>query len=369
MLTGKYPFQHRTTGKTENDIFLKENNTITKILTENDYHSIGITDCGILSSLNKFDTDFTEYINTSDVPYITPNFRLESIKDLIRTVFMGMDYHTYRINEIIKNRLKKINNQSFFLFVNYYNAHVPYNPPRPYKMKFIADHSLYNEKIKKLATGKNNLEIMRGNLKVQNSEWDVIQALYDGEIAYLDYRIGELIRFLKDKDLYDNTVMIFTSDHGEYLGEHGMVGHVFGLFDEILKVPLIISLPDYKQNGVRISDMVSNKDIYHTILDILNIKNKNSRLSLLNFEENKKRYYIYAENEYEASKEKLPIKITKRCKCIRTKSLKYINSPYIEEEELFDLRNDPTETNNVIEEYPHAHKELKRLLNHVTRQI
>ncbi len=95
---------------------------------------------------------------------------------------------------------------SFFLWMHLYDPHYPYRPPAP-----------YNEQYK--------------------------DRLYDGEIAFADAQVGRLIAFLKAKDLYPNTIIILSGDHGESLGEHGERTHGFFLYNATLHVPVIIHLP------------------------------------------------------------------------------------------------------------------------------
>ena len=64
-------------------------------------------------------------------------------------------------------------------------------------------------------------------------------ARYDGEIAYLDHHMGELFGKLSQLGIYDNTLIIITSDHGEFFGEHGLWYHSHELYEEVLKIPLI----------------------------------------------------------------------------------------------------------------------------------
>lgn len=126
-----------------------------------------------------------------------------------------------------KDRLVKNSQKKFFLWMHLYDPHYPYHPPEPYSKEY-ASH------------------------------------LYDGEIAFADEQVGRLLRFLKDKGLYQNTVIVLAGDHGESLGEHGEKTHGFFIYNATMHVPLIIRLPG---SGARvISDSVSLVDIMPTIL-------------------------------------------------------------------------------------------------------
>lgn len=102
--------------------------------------------------------------------------------------------------------LKKVPRQPFFLWLHLYDPHSPYRPPEPFQSRF-ADHP------------------------------------YDGEIAYADQQLGRLIEWLKRARLYDGTLLVVASDHGESLGDHGEKEHGFFLYNSTLHVPLIIKPP------------------------------------------------------------------------------------------------------------------------------
>jgi len=104
------------------------------------------------------------------------------------------------------NWLKKVPRRPFFLWLHLYDPHSPYHPPEPFRSKF-ADHP------------------------------------YDGEIAYADQQLGRLIEWVKSAGLYDKTLVVVTSDHGESLGDHGEKEHGFFLYNSTLHVPLIIKPP------------------------------------------------------------------------------------------------------------------------------
>jgi arylsulfatase A-like enzyme/Tfp pilus assembly protein PilF len=121
----------------------------------------------------------------------------------------------------------------FFLWMHLFDAHDPYDPPEPYKTRYAKD-------------------------------------LYDGGIAYEDFVVGELIKELKARGLYDGTVIAITADHGESLGAHGEDTHGIFLYDETIHVPLLIKLP--KAAVVkRVDERVELADIMPTLLQTAGI--------------------------------------------------------------------------------------------------
>ncbi len=118
--------------------------------------------------------------------------------------------------------LESTREKNFFLFLNYFDPHWPYTLPEDFSLRFLPKGHKFSE-------SKPTLE--------------EINALYDAEILYMDYFIGQLIQKLKVDNLYNNTLIIVTSDHGELLGEHGKLGHGSYLYQELLHVPLFIKYP------------------------------------------------------------------------------------------------------------------------------
>jgi len=92
--------------------------------------------------------------------------------------------------------------------------------------------------------------------------------LYDAEIAYVDEQIGRVIEKLQEEDLWDKTLVLITADHGESFGEHQRYYHGLNLFDEVIRVPLIVKPPRPLDSGRALDGLVRNVDIMPTIFDV-----------------------------------------------------------------------------------------------------
>jgi arylsulfatase A-like enzyme len=115
-----------------------------------------------------------------------------------------------------------------------------------------------------------------------------MRALYEGDISYLDEKLGDMLNFLRNANVLDNTLLILTSDHGENFGEHDLIEHQFCLYNSLLHVPLILRYPPKMRPGTRQDQAVSTASLFLTIADLLNIAEsrefKNAEIySLLNF--------------------------------------------------------------------------------------
>jgi len=399
IFTGKYPSYHKTMGK---DISLHEENmTIAEILGSIGYETIGISSNILLSPINGFSKGFQNYIVRED-PHEIVSLIKGSVKDFIRTLIYGFDWYTHKNVETIKKVLKKRNqSRPFFLFCNFYNCHAEYDPPRPYKKRFcssLSEPPLYGvkyiskkmlghtgekirgsaldvQKLNLIASEYGHFAYVAGGIPVSEEEWEVIKSWYDGGISYLDYHIGELIRFLQHEGIFEDTFLIITSDHGDNFGEHGLAGHQFCLYDSLLHVPLIMVYPKVIPKGIRISSLVSTIDIFPTILDVLNIKGCHNDIqgkSLFPFEDRKVHDFICAEcgesitsiptNSVRFQQLRPKLKpYDKGFKCLRTELYKYIVSAD-QNEELYDIQKDPLEKVNIASKHPDKTKYFRQQL-------
>jgi arylsulfatase A-like enzyme len=174
------------------------------------------------------------------------------------------------VTSIALSWLDGVDGQPFFLFVHYFDPHLPYAPPAPYDGIFeTATGSLFGSEfdlrplLEDAATLRELLEAFTG------PDWERIVSLYDGEIAYTDEAIGGLLQGLDERGLMENTLVILLGDHGEEFYEHGGLGHGHTLFDEVIRVPLVISPPGGLPGGMRIKSQVRMVDVLPTILDLL----------------------------------------------------------------------------------------------------
>jgi len=151
--------------------------------------------------------------------------------------------------------------QPFFLFINYMDAHRPYLPPSPYDRRFgRMSRSL-------LATVSANLKDGHPPRRYSAQEQTELIDGYDNSLAYLDAQIGDLLGFLARQPDSDKTIVIVTADHGEGFGEHGTYDHGWNLYNEVLRVPLIVAGAGIPQ-GVQISRQVGIRRLFATVLDL-----------------------------------------------------------------------------------------------------
>ena len=151
--------------------------------------------------------------------------------------------------------------QPYFLFINYMDAHRPYLPPSPYDRRFgRMPRSL-------LAIVSASLEDGRPPRPYSAQEQSEMIDGYDNSLAYLDAQTGRLLDFLAKQAGGGRTIFIVTADHGEGFGEHGTYDHGWNLYNEVLRVPLIVAGDGIPQ-GIEISGQVGIRSLFATVLDL-----------------------------------------------------------------------------------------------------
>jgi len=145
----------------------------------------------------------------------------------------------------------------FFLFLHFFDVHYNYNPPQPFARMFDRGYA---------GPAKGDVDSIRRGMASRDLNHDV--ALYDGEIAWVDANIGTILETLRRLGIDDNTIVAITSDHGEEFLEHGQAAHYKTLYDEVLRVPLVIRYPGHVFSGRRVQGQVRLMDVAPTLLTL-----------------------------------------------------------------------------------------------------
>ena len=154
----------------------------------------------------------------------------------------------------------------FFLYLHYLDPHSPYDAPPPYDRVFT------DPAYRGPFTGSHVQldEVIAGSLAVDPSDLRHLVALYDQEISYVDAMIGDLLDTLEQDGLLENTVVVFLSDHGEEFLEHGSVLHGYTLYEEQLRIPLVICDPQ-RPGPRRVEPVTRQVDVLPTLLELLDV--------------------------------------------------------------------------------------------------
>jgi arylsulfatase A-like enzyme/Tfp pilus assembly protein PilF len=294
MLTGTIPPYHEVHDNL--DYKLDESNvTLAEILKEQGFVTCGIISASILDSQFGISQGFDMF-----------NDRLENGQ----AGSLMVERSAEATSRLALEWLNQNKSKRFFLFLHYFDPHFDYVPPEPFASRF-ADN------------------------------------LYAGEIAYVDYCVGRIIQALKDLGLFDSTLIIITSDHGEMLGEHGELTHGYFIYQSAVKVPLIFKLPGQTESR-QVQDVVGLIDIMPTVCSLLNIQppevqGKDLSPYLLGKSVTRKERHIYTESL-------IPTKYNANTLLgVVGGDLKYIQTT---RPELYNLVKDPNESRNLVDHEP-----------------
>jgi arylsulfatase A-like enzyme len=153
-----------------------------------------------------------------------------------------------------------------FLFVNYMDAHTPYDPPSPFDRRYPGRLAPEQDPPSMDALGA----IRKLERELGEAERRHLVSQYDGEIAYVDHHLGRLFELLQELGIYEGSLIIVTSDHGEALGEHGLLGHGVSVYQNQVYVPLLIKFPEQREPAI-VDELVSTVDLLPTVLDMLGL--------------------------------------------------------------------------------------------------
>lgn len=336
-------------------ILRAENPTIAEILKRYGYTTGGFHSSPWLVRTFKYDRGFDTFEDAMYLSNTNPILKRIPITkhDMIRILGTQPYLTAEKVHRKVIPWLEN-SPQPFFLWVHYMDVHGPYQAKRgfTYLNKWRSETLWYK------ATRFPNT--------VSQSERNTLISLYREEIAHLDKHLGIFFKVLGNLGLYQNTLIIITSDHGEAFYERKTFSHPRLLYDELIRVPLIIKFPNIKENKV-ISHPVGLMDILPTIVETLN-----SRLDDDQFEGNsllpliEKDYGDYLP-DYVVSDAK-PEKDNKHVS-LRTPKWKYILDEENGKHELYNLERDPNEQIDLVDKEPRLTEALSLKLKTILSKI
>lgn len=290
IFTGLYPSQHGAhwqLGKAEGGVALGDefgltlpggSLTLARILLKNGYRTAGIgANRTYLQHAFHLDQGFQYY----DIPNPMLVFDRREYFYLRTHLARLLAYFSPReMSDLVYVRAEEINSRAFrlltkakeqggplFLFLNYMDAHQPYFPPAPYDTKYPGkDCSFTTARYRSL-----EFQVLSQVRSYTSADRKRDLSQYDGGIAYIDSKLGQIFGKLKELGLYDNSLIIVTSDHGQSFGEKKLFGHGSSVYQDQVHVPLIIKYPGTKKAQIR-DDLASHVDLLPTILDVLGIQ-------------------------------------------------------------------------------------------------
>lgn len=157
----------------------------------------------------------------------------------------------------------------FFAYVHFREPHYPYAPPPPFDTLFLSGAADSTPSPARRLDWQEELAL--GRRTPTSEEVDLLTRLYDGNLAYADRELGRVRRTLEERGLWERTVVIVTADHGEAMYEHGWVGHNTQVYEESVRIPLIVRFPRGAAPPRRVGHLASLLDVGPTVADVFGL--------------------------------------------------------------------------------------------------
>ncbi|MBK9925998.1 MAG: sulfatase-like hydrolase/transferase [Anaerolineales bacterium] len=350
MLTGRYTYEHQAETKPLDNTYP----TIGEVMQSNGYRSgafSGNTEFftrrqgfgrGFLHFEDNYKSVPDAFFNSSLYGFLFDFYGLRKALNYegVPTRVLAPD-----INRSVLNWIDK-DDTPFFVFINYFDVHDPYTPPEPYRSKY--------------ASSPNPGGLINGFMERYHPDLTPEQLqseidAYDGSISYVDDQIKALFSELEQRGLSKNTIVILTSDHGESLGEHGLLQHSASLYLNEIHVPLIVWGPGHVPSGKSIDTPVTLTALPSTILSLIGSSNNDPfpgpSLAILMSGDDVPADWpdpISEVAQFSGAAEQNPSTHGEMKSVIGTEQQYIVHEKF--GEELYNWREDPLEENNIISE-------------------
>jgi len=242
LFTGLHSVSH---GVTQEDWSMSQDLlTFAEVLTERGYRAVGVVENPMLLPDRGYAQGFSEYYESWRAG--SPGSSGHAVDDFRRALDGGAP------------------GQPFLIFVNLIAPHSPYNSSKQFRNTFVTrpEIRVESDMWRQYYTGRRSFSA---------DEIQHLNELYDAELLYTDHLVGEMVDELVARDLWNDTVFIVTSDHGENIGDHAHMDHVFTLFETTTKIPLIAHQPELFTTGRTADVPVQLTDIFPTVLEIAGV--------------------------------------------------------------------------------------------------
>lgn len=282
---------------------------------------------------------FVSHSRKPDTPYV-----FEGPEELTHTAFVADQTSEF---------IRQSGNEPFFCIAGFYAPHAPINPPQ----RFL---DLYDTSAMPLPE-RNPGENWKGH---SEDHWRSVKAHYYALISHIDDQIGRILKALEESGKAEDTIVVFTSDHGENLGDHGRVGKCLW-YDSSTRVPLIVRYPNGIPKGMQTNSLTEAVDLAPSLLDWCGIQKPPSMQG--------KSFRSILEGKAEIGEQRSSVffelgrKVNKNWKAIKTKDILYCREGS-GEEHLYDLQTDPHQLKDLATD-PKYHETLQEGRNELLKRL
>ena len=379
LLSGQYVWEHK--GWTNHCTLAQDIPTFPRVLRDADYHTAAVgkmhftptyLDVGfdemILCEQNgpgRWDDDYHRYlmehnlVDYNDIQDQVDEYRQQAPLEYwdsfgAQPSNLPEEHHstTWIGNRTVEQIDQWNNKENNLLMTGFVKPHHPFDPPQEWL-------DLYNPEDLTLPNGwtetvpERDETIHPGffpNRDLTPEELQRVMAAYYATISHIDAQVGRMISLLKEKGIYDQTMIIYTSDHGEHLGHHHMLLKGGYMYDSLAKVPLIIKYPDSHKSGEIQDGQVTALDVARTVVEASGSAAPDEMHGSNLAVDDEGHEFVFAENH--GGRESM----------VRTQSRKLLLDENMEPKLLFDLDKDPYELQNRLHDTDYE-ENIKRLLN------
>ncbi len=330
--------------------------TMAEIFQHNGYQTAAVDNLvNFRSHMKHFVRGYEYYMNATGSPY-----------------WVHHHVTAEKINAMVLPWLADRAEPPFFLFLHYWDPHMPYNQPAEYRRLWRHEPGSTNDlQVRRADAGYDyvpgwgRLGDIEENEKVIEVEGETFRRsmdLYDGEVSYADAAVGRVHDLLKNKDLLEDTILVITADHGEQLGQHGLWGHD-GLHDAVIHIPLIIRAPGQLPAGKVVEGFAQHADLLPTVMELAGIDD------IPDFDGNA---VVKSMDEFEgkplsrlAAGETFREKIfaeSNNSRAVRDRQWKFICRMDAQQTEFYHVAADPMECENLAGQGLNEEKQMKEAL-------
>jgi arylsulfatase A-like enzyme len=328
MLTGLYPGACRPADTW--DLLAEELTTLPEVFRAQGYATAGIISHFLIGPRFNYDQGFDTFIDD------------EANADNMHG-HVSSEALSRQASEVLNDLSSKA--KPFFLFVHYFDPHYDYQRHPEYG---------YASESAGRLDGKQTIEHLRELSDMTSEESRFLKSLYDEEIRYTDQGIGMLLDELRRLELYDHTIVAITADHGEEFLDHGWLGHTRTLYEELIRVPLIIRAPGIERPAREVESPVSLVSLASSLLDLAGVNPAGigshgaSFAPMMRADGPRPSTIIFSEASFDSS---MPADLGKKTnkKSIIWERYKLVRDESSGELELYDLKKDPEERTDLSE--------------------